>query len=156
VKWKDDINVSTDNNVKLTITTPVLEEIYVQGSGNVKSTNKFTGGNELKIKISGSGDVKLAVNTPKVSSSISGSGNISLEGETKENNIEISGVGDYNASELLAESASVKISGSGNVKLHADANLNVKISGSGDVFYKGSPAITESISGSGSIKQLNN
>ncbi|MFY8003820.1 MAG: GIN domain-containing protein, partial [Chitinophagaceae bacterium] len=156
VKWKDDINVSTDNNVKLTITTPVLEEIYVQGSGNVKSKDKFTGGSELKVKISGSGDVKLAVNTPKVSSSISGSGNISLEGETKENNIEISGVGDYNTSELLAEIATVKISGSGNVKLHADANLNVKISGSGDVFYKGNPAITESISGSGTIKKLNN
>lgn len=153
-KTKSKFNLKSDHGIKITITTPTLTGINLAGSGNVRGTDKFTGGKELKIDIAGQGDVDLMVNTPKVEVDIKGSGNVNLQGETKTASFDIAGTGDCNAELLKSENASIKIAGNGNVKVYADVSLNIKIVGSGDVFYKGNAEVSQKIVGAGNVKKI--
>ncbi len=153
-KTKSKFNLKSDHGIKITITTPRLTGIHLAGSGNVKGTDKFTGGDKLKIEIAGQGDVDLLVNTPKIDVDIKGSGNVNLQGETKTASFDIAGTGDCNAELLKSENASIKIAGNGNVKVYADISLDIKIMGSGDVFYKGNAEVSQKIVGAGNVKKI--
>lgn len=154
IKSKDHVSLSTDNTIKIFITTPKLEQVNLAGSGNIIGKNKFTGGDNLTLKIAGAGDMKMDVNTPSIEAEIAGSGSMTLTGETRDQRIRISGVGDYIGEALKSENAVVKIAGSGNVKLFAAATLDVNIAGVGSVYYKGSPAVKQHVAGSGEVKKL--
>jgi hypothetical protein len=154
VKTKSGYSLSSQNPITVSIETDVLEAVTIAGNGNVKGMKKFEGGDQLKVKIAGNGDVNLNVNTPKVDANIAGNGNIILEGETKDANITIAGNGDYRGEKLKAENAKVKIAGMGNVNVFSANNLDIDIAGSGDVRYVGNPTITKHIAGSGSVKAI--
>jgi disulfide oxidoreductase YuzD len=154
VKTKSGYSLSTNNVILVTYTSPNVESITIAGSGNIVTQNKINNSTEFKVSIAGSGNATINVHSPKVVAKIAGSGNINSSGETRDLQVTISGNGDYKGENLMAENATVKISGSGNVRLHADATLNVNISGSGDVYYRGNPTITEKTHGSGNIKRV--
>lgn len=154
IKSKDHISLSTENTIKIFITTPKLEQVNLAGSGNIIGKSKFTGGDKLTLKIAGAGDMKMEVNTPSIEAEIAGSGSMTLTGETRDQRIRISGVGDYIGEALKSENAVVKIAGSGNVKLFAAATLDVNIAGVGSVYYKGSPTVKQHVAGSGEVKKL--
>jgi hypothetical protein len=154
IKAKDHISYNSSDGIKIKISTPKLENLQLAGSGNIIGKGKFIGSDKLILKIAGSGDIKLDVNTPTIVSDIAGSGSISLSGETKEETISIAGVGNYLAEELKAENAKVKIAGSGDVKLFVSANLDVNIAGVGSVYYKGNPTVKQKVAGSGDVKKL--
>lgn len=154
IKMKSNIRFINSERLKIYITTDRLEQLTLSGSGNITGTNKFTGADHLKLRVSGVGDLQLDLNTPELEAEISGSGSLALSGETKDAKIQINGVGDCNAATLKAENATVKISGSGDVKLFADNRLDVTIRGVGSVYYKGSATVSQKISGSGEVKRL--
>ena len=153
IRAKEGYRLSTDNKIKITVTTDKLEEIEVDGSGDVNGSGKFTGADHLKISVAGSGNINLNINTPKIESSIAGTGNITLSGETKDSRIEIAGVGNYKAEDLMSENVSVHIAGSGNARVFAENSLNVDIAGSGDVYYKGNASVKQNVAGSGKISK---
>lgn len=154
IRTKRKYKLVSNNPILVVVNTELLKALNLTGKCNAKGLTKFEGGDELKIKIAGSGDVKLAVNTPNVEASIAGVGNISLEGETKNSTIKISGSGDFEGKNLKAENVKIKIAGSGNASVYASNQLKINIAGSGDVEYIGNPNIDQNISGSGSIKPL--
>ncbi len=154
IKSKDHVSLSTDNTIKIYITTPKLEQVNLAGSGNIIGKSKFTGGDKLTLKIAGAGDMKMEVNTPSIEAEIAGSGSMTLTGETRDQRIRISGVGDYIGEALKSENAVVKIAGSGNVKLFAAATMDVNIAGVGSVYYKGSPTVKQHVAGSGEVKKM--
>jgi hypothetical protein len=154
VKGRDYFSYSSTEGIKVFITTPNLEEVVLAGSGNIIGKSKFTGSDKLVLKIAGSGDIKMDVNTPTVLSEIAGTGSITLTGETKEETIKIAGVGDYTAADLKAENAKVQIAGSGDVKVFASTQLDVNIAGAGSVYYKGSPNVKQKVAGSGDVKKV--
>jgi len=150
---REGYNLSSENKIKVTVTTDKLEEVELDGSGNVNGVGKFTGSDHLKISVAGSGDINLSANTPEVESSIAGTGNITLSGETKSSKIEIAGVGDYKAEDLMSENVEIHIAGSGNARVYAENNLDIHIAGSGDVYYKGNANVKQEIAGSGRIRK---
>lgn len=154
IKMRNNIRFINSERLKIYITTDRLEQLTLSGSGNISGTNKFTGSDRLKLRVSGVGDLKLDLNTPELEAEISGSGSLVLSGETRNAKIQINGVGDCNAETLKAENASVKIAGSGDVKVFADTNLDVTIRGVGSVYYKGAATVSQKISGSGEVKRL--
>lgn len=147
-------NLSSEHAITVYVTTPKLEQAHIAGSGSVIGKGKFSGGDKLSLKISGSGDISLAVNTPEITASISGSGSMHLSGETEKQTIRISGQGDYIAEELKSENAKVNIAGSGDIKLFADNTLDVSIAGSGTVLYKGGASVKQHVAGSGEIRKM--
>ncbi len=154
IKSRNHYSFSTEHAIKIYITTSKLEKLHLAGSGNIIGKNKFTGGNKLELKIAGSGDIKMEANTPDIEADIAGSGSITLSGETKDERIKISGVGDFIGDQLKAENATVKIAGSGNVKVFAEMNLDISIAGVGSVYYKGSANVKQHIAGSGEVKKI--
>ena len=154
IKTKDHLSYNSTDGIKIKITTPRLENLQLARSGNIIGKGKFVGSEKLVLKIAGSGDIKLEVNTPTITSDIAGSGSITLAGETKEETINIAGVGNYLAETLMAENAKVKIAGSGDVKLFVSTNLDVNIAGVGSVFYKGNPTVKQKVAGSGDVKKI--
>lgn len=154
IKSKEHVNISTDHTIKVYITTHKLEQLQLAGSGNIIGMNKFTDGDKLVLKIAGTGDMKLDVNTPSIEAEIAGSGSMTITGETRNQRIRISGVGDYNGDGVKSENSIVKIAGSGNVKVFAASTLDVNIAGVGSVYYKGNPVIKQKVAGSGDVKKL--
>ena len=126
-------NYSTRIGVTVTITTPDLAGIELNGSGDV-NVKDLKGG--------------------RFSTIIRGSGNVSADGTVDEVNAEIKGSGDVKLADLQAKRGEVSVAGSGNVTVNVTDELQASIAGSGDVRYKGSPKVQKSVAGSGSVKQV--
>jgi hypothetical protein len=154
IKTRDHVNIHTNNPLKVSITTPNIKSINVVGSGNVTSNTSLTNEGPVKLKISGSGDINLILNTPSVDADIAGSGNMKLSGETRDVDVNIAGAGNFKGSQLKAENAKVKIAGSGDAEVFADVRLNVKIVGSGSIAYRGNASVEQKIMGSGDVRKF--
>lgn len=154
--WTIDTDHCTRNigNMKVYITMPNIEYLKISGSGKIIGENTFTG-NDIELRISGSGDMDLSLETDNIEAKISGSGEMWLEGNSSNFDFKISGSGDLNAFDLESDNVDVRISGSGDARVRAIDELNVTISGSGNVYYKGSPSINVHISGSGNLIDSN-
>ncbi|OIO56662.1 MAG: hypothetical protein AUJ47_12725 [Candidatus Marinimicrobia bacterium CG1_02_48_14] len=143
----------TRNDVKIFITVPTLSDVTISGSSDVKGADLFKCG-DLGLKISGSGNITLAVDADDVDMSISGSGDMEIKGSAEDLTIRISGSGGLNSRDLETKSVTAIISGSGDCMVNTTGDLNAVISGSGDVTYFGNPkSVDTSISGSGSVKK---
>lgn len=146
--------VRTKIPIRIWVTTPELEGLYLSGSGNM-ITETAVKTDEMELKLSGSGNINVKdISCDELDAAISGSGNIDVAGKADEMSIAISGSGNCNADEFQTEETDIRISGSGNCKVNASKDLTVAVSGSGSVFYAGHPTIDVSVSGSGKIKKL--
>jgi len=155
VKFKKGLNLRSHKTVYLTIGYQNIEGVSLSGSGEVVC-NDLINAKNLDLSLSGSGSLKLNVVSTTLDASISGSGNMILTGETANFSCGISGSGNMNAKKLTALVTNAKISGSGNVKIHAVNEINAKTSGSGNIIYSGNPTIIKAnSSGSGSIQKRN-
>lgn len=166
--------ISTNENLKenypinVYVKTPTLNNIELSGSGIVQSDTivtdnlavKLSGSGNMNgavvssmsnIVLSGSGNINYYLDTDNLSSTISGSGAINLIGTATTSSNVISGSGNLNAFSLLSDNVQATISGSGDMYVSAEKQLNVSISGSGSVYYIGNPTLNINISGSGSV-----
>jgi hypothetical protein len=150
---KEGYNLDPKSGITVYASAPDFKKIAVSGSGKIKSTGKITGSSELSADVSGSGDILLEVDAPKISTQISGSGSTSIKGTTKDFSIDINGSGDVHCFDLLSENTELDISGSGNAEVYASKTLDVEIAGGGDVRYKGNPFVQQNISGSGKVRK---
>jgi len=153
IRHKRGVNIKTSHPVTVHVSTASLRAISLFGSGNVSATNTLDGSDELRISSSGSGNIKLDIQTEKVLADLSGSGNITLKGSTKELEGRIQGSGNIRARELQSQLTSIKIGGSGNAEVVATQKLNSKIAGSGDVKYWGDAAVDSKVAGSGRVSR---
>ena len=117
------------------ISIPDIENLEIDGVGSITGQNAFDLDN-LEIEINGVGDV-------------------TVNGTTDRLEINSSGVGNVHAFELVSNICEVNITGSGNVEVTAETDLDVIISGTGNVYYKGTPSIESNISGSGNLIDAN-
>ena len=131
------------------LTLPSLEDILIDGSGDVYSDIP---GDDLTIEINGSGGVDIdSIDASSVSVQVNGSGDIELSGKADELAVSIDGSADVRADELDAVRVSVEINGSGDVTVSASGTLDAAISGAGSIIYEGRPEVTQDISGSGEV-----
>ena len=83
---------------------------------------------------------------------VTGAGDYTLEGDQQDHlDIYVTGVGDIDAREMPVNSCNIRISGTGNCRVHVDRELDVIISGVGNIWYRGNPAINSDISGVGDL-----
>jgi len=149
INWRDD-------EVKIYVSLPTIKGLHLSGSGDIIAQTAIKA-EDLKISISGSGDVKIgSLTAQNLDLAISGSGDMELSGPgtISQVDVAVSGSGDIDLSELQANDVNVAISGSGDIKLWANENLRGKVSGSGDIYYKGRPRFDVKVSGSGSVTSL--
>ena len=163
-----------NEKIVLFISAPNIEEIKIQGSGDVFSATTLDF-DSFKVEINGSGDVEIDslytnfleldidgsgdimidyLDALTINNEVNGSGDIDLAGFSNDFNVDIEGSGKVDALNLVTETCDIDISGSGDCEITATDELNVIIRGSGSVFYRGNPVISSSISGSGDIIKL--
>ena len=80
-----------------------------------------------------------------------GSGDVDASGRLARLDAEVHGSGDLGLGDVVAQSAAISISGSGDADVHAVRSLDATVHGSGDVRYTGNPSLTRDVSGSGSV-----
>ncbi|MGH1436124.1 MAG: head GIN domain-containing protein [Lewinella sp.] len=142
------------DNLIFYITVPDLNEIKISGSGKIISTNTFVVG-DIELRISGSGEINMALEADDIEVDISGSGEVYLEGLADELSLDVTGSGDLEAFDIAVREGNIKISGSGDAEVRVEDRLDVRITGSGDVYYKGQPLLDVSITGSGEVIDAN-
>jgi hypothetical protein len=137
-----------------TITVKDLQRASITGSGDITGKSRFVS-EDFYTYISGSGNIRLDLNTAHLTSNIAGSGSIQLTGKSNFHDASITGSGKIRAFDMETKNASVTITGSGDCWVNVSKKLRVKITGSGDVRYKGHPQIIKKITGSGSVNDRN-
>lgn len=137
---------------KVFIRAPWLNEVISSGSADIYIRDVLKNKEEIRFRVSGSGNISGEVDAPSINYSGFGSGNINLSGRTKNFTCDVKGSGDVKCQDLLSENTDVKVSGSSNVKVFASVNLKVWLAGSGDVTYRGNPPNPDiKIIGSGTL-----
>jgi len=130
-------------------------DLDVSGSGNINLEGSILG-KVVRVNKSGSGNIKLRnIEAEDISVIVSGSGNTEItKGITKKQTIRLSGSGNINMPNVDSEASTATISGSGDIDIRASKSLEGKISGSGNILYHGNAQVTNSsFSGSGRIHQ---
>ncbi|MBG9375132.1 DUF2807 domain-containing protein [Panacibacter sp. DH6] len=156
IKVKDLNNINPTLKLTIQVSMTTIDGIAQAGSGTVSGSGNFESNGNTSFNMSGSGKLSLSFASFKASDiSMSGSGSMQLKGNI-EGQLEIhqSGSGSIDCLNAPCQSATARISGSGNMKLNAAKNLEAHISGSGAIYYSGSPSLNSHISGSGRIKKI--
>ena len=145
-----DGSISKSRQMDVYVTVKNLDEVQINGSGDVESENTISG-IDLEIGINGSGDVDLDLDMKNVSTSINGSGDVELSGVNGDFVLKISGSGGFDGDNLRLNLCDISIYGSGNVELSGSANsVEVVQSASGDVNLYNLKAQNVSVRGGGS------
>lgn len=142
---------SRRHSIKITVPFEDIEGVAITGSGDIWNSDKITARN-FKTSVTGSGDLKLFVNTQNLKGSVTGSGDLTLKGTAQKFDCTVTGSGDFMAYDLNAEEVHATVSGSGDIEVNASEVLMARVSGSGDISYQGNPKKQDfKTSGSGSI-----
>ena len=151
---RDGFDLDPKSGIKVFAAAPSFHDLEISGSGKIKSTGKISSTSELNAEVSGSGDILLEADAPRIRTKISGSGSSTLKGTTKDFSARISGSGEVHCFDLLSENTEIDIAGSGDAEVYASKALDVDIAGAGDVRYKGNPSVKQHIAGSGGVRKV--
>jgi len=142
------------SDVTIYVTMDEIEALSVSGSGYMESKGTLNT-DEVRLSVSGSGDMELNLEGEEIDMRISGSGSIRLDGSADEAEASISGSGKVKAEDMTVRIFEAKISGSGSCYITATDEVEANISGSGSVYYAGEPKrVISNASGSGKIRKL--
>jgi len=153
VYTKQGYDLNPKKSIKVYATAPSFSRLDVSGSAKITSNGKIKS-DGLHTAVSGSGDIILEVDSPKIEAEIAGSGSAKLSGATRDFSASVSGSGDIRCYDLLTENTEIDIAGSGNAEVFASKTLDVDVAGAGNVHYKGNPSIKQNIAGAGSVKKV--
>lgn len=155
IKSKPGLNLRPTSKIKVYVTSPVYRDIDVSGASNINGVSKITNAEDLKLDVSGAGDINMEIDAPAVSADISGAGAVNLKGQTKSFELTLTGAGKAHCYELLSENTKVDISGAGDADVFASVKLDAEVSGAGSVSYKGGAThVNQQVSGAGSVKKI--
>ena len=151
ISFKNNVNIKNSVRTDIYISSPAIQSIDLEGSGNIQTTNRLKS-KDLTLIINGSGKVIADDSCGSATVRLNGSGSIALTGTAKNQTVSLSGSGNINASGFHTENTTVDLSGSGSATVFTTTNLNAKLSGSGSIFYYGNPpTVNKNVSGSGVV-----
>ena len=161
--------LNSSHPIEISIVTPSVNNIHLNGSGNVycyglnaeELVLSLSGSGQIEctqikassatLYLEGSGNIDCAADVKNLSSKIEGSGEIKISGSALNSDFKVIGSGHQRAGQLNTDVCIAYISGSGIIDTDVNNTLDVTIIGSGIVNYFGNPVITSYISGSGKI-----
>jgi len=147
-------HLNKDSNATITVIFTKFTNLKNSGSSDVLVERKLEGKSYF-IENKGSGKVEASFLCERLSVRQIGSGDIVLRGSTDKLEIELQGSGNVEAYDLQADSANIRILGSGDAKVTVTDSIEAKITGSGDIYYKGGPErVQVQTLGSGTAKAV--
>ena len=152
IRERSHVNLDPTDGLKIYVTSPDFHAINASGAGDIVGQTKITSSDELNLRLSGAGDIRMEVNAPSVICTLSGAGSAYLKGQAKNVDIELSGVGSTHCFDLQAENTKVDVSGVGSAEVFASVKLDATVNGVGSINYKGNATdVSQHANGVGSI-----
>lgn len=154
IRTKKRVNLKSNERLTVHASLTRLTSLVLSGSGNISGDGAFSNRGRTEVRLSGSGNIKLGVDTfDELDVAISGSGNVVIKGNNSNNiTAAISGSGNIDCSNFSTNDVFAKVSGSGDIRVHSKKSIDAKVSGSGNIYYKGSASnLNSKSSGSGKI-----
>ena len=102
------------------VTVKEITGIALTGSGDVYFKDGLTADN-LRLHLTGSGDVSGKLTAKTLESSITGSGDIKISGHADNSKVSVTGSGDYSARNLTTTKTVAHVGGSGDADVSAEA-----------------------------------
>lgn len=164
------VSILSPTKLHYEVSLPELSGLKVSGSGRAEA--EAFSGKDVRLTVSGSGDIAgdFAYERADVlvsgsgsmrikgvfdasSVKISGSGGAAIRGSTTSLDLATSGSGHFDGKDFAAQTAQARCSGSGGGEIRAATSLDARLSGSGRLSYWGNPQVEVSSSGSGRLRR---
>jgi hypothetical protein len=140
-------------NLKVYISVKNIEKLNVSGFCNVYFDGIIKAEN-LKLVLSGSSDIKGALDVKKLNANISGASHAWISGTASQLDVNASGASRFNGYGLNADFCNVSASGASKVQITVNKELSAIASGASDVLYKGEGVIRDvKASGAGKVSR---
>jgi hypothetical protein len=154
IRSQEGYNLRPSRQIKVYVSSGTFKSFEASGACDLFSEGKITSASEVKYDLSGSCDVTMDVNAPKVSADVSGACTVKLMGQTKDFSVHGSGSTDIKSFDLLAENVDLDISGAGDAEIYASVKISGTISGAASVKYKGAAQTDIHTSGATSVSKV--
>lgn len=147
------LNPSRNEGIRILVPFETLNRLSVTGSGDMYTSDKITA-DAFDLRLTGSGDMKIHLESESVTAKITGSGDVALRGKTNDFECTVTGSGDFEAYDFQARSANASVMGSGDIQLQVTGDLKARVAGSGDIRYRGNPEKEDfKTTGSGAVSK---
>jgi hypothetical protein len=156
IRERPGFNLQPTGDIRVYVTAPVFSNIDASGASDIIGQNKISNPEELRMHMSGAGDIKMEVDAPRLTFRMSGAGSIYIKGQTKDVDLEMSGAGSAHFYDLLSENTRVNLSGVGSAQVYASVKLDATVNGVGSIDYKGNATdVSQHVNGVGSVHKAN-
>ena len=143
---------SFEKPIEVHISTPRLDSIIYQASGNLIFTNQFVADSIKLDVLEGSGSINLWIKTARARYNLHyGTADLTVRGVSHISYLYSSGYGPADLSELNTVFTYMTSNSTNNCYVKSSLKLEVKINNVGDVYYFGNPS-TVSLEGNGTGK----
>lgn len=153
----DVMHIYTDANIRsaekkiVYISMKEIKSVTASSAGDIIGETPLKT-DDIDIRASSAGDIKLEILADKIGVDVSSSGNVTLSGEANSLDADLSSAGNLNAFNLKVKNAEVSVSSAGDADINVTEKLQARASSAGDVRYTGNPAQVDANSSSaGSI-----
>lgn len=133
---------SGNHKLKAYVSCKMLDKLSASGSSDVYVDGSLTGDN-LAIQLTGSSDFKGTVKVNELSLDQRGSSDATISGQANNVTINISGSSDVRGYGLVVDNCTAQASGSSDLNITVNKELNAHASGSSDIYYKGAAVIKD-------------
>ncbi len=148
-------NIYRAESKVVNVSLPELEALRISSAGDMDAESDFEC-EDLSIRISSAGDLKIGIEAESIDIDVSSSGDCNIWGRTASLNANLSSAGDLNAYDLEADYVKVRVSSAGDAKVSANEEIDMGASSAGSIYYKGDAKVThKSTSSAGSIVHKN-
>ena len=138
VKRGVQLNPSAGKTIRITVPFSSLKAVQLTGSGDISSEKPIIT-DAFEVDLTGSGDIRLPLQTEQTSLALTGSGNITLTGSANDFVCKLTGSGDVKAFDFKCQSVRATLTGSGDIEVYASEELKASVPGAGDITYRGNP-----------------
>lgn len=151
IRMKRNLILKRNATIKVYVSADKLNRISASGASEIYLLNKLTTDN-LSVDASGASRISCSIASTTCSVDASGASNVHISGTVGNAAIDLSGASTMNNHQLVADAASVDLSGASSAFLTVNSSLDVVASGASTFNYLGSPQVNKlNLSGASSV-----
>lgn len=153
IRPKKGVNLDPSREIVVFVSAPDFKSIEISGASKLISDNAITPGDQLNLTGSGASKISIELNGGKLMGEVSGASTLNVKGQVSNLNMEASGASDINGYDLIADDATLDVSGASGAEITVNKNLKAEASGASHIHYKGNASVSQNTSGASSVSK---
>lgn len=145
--YLDRVNLTYHKKMVVHVTMEDVDYLSASSAGDIIGVTPIKA-DELKVRTSSAGDVKIEVTANMLDLSTSSSGDITISGKADYLEAKTSSAGDIKGTDLVVREADLSSSSAGDIKITVTERLKARASSAGDIHYYGNPTYVDAHSSS--------